>query len=100
MFITVLSDGETWDIGGYLIEISDDEYNRLNASDDLDDLVSHREIDLNSVVIDDGEDLSEIRTEDLDPILKSHRRELVKRAIVGINNLDVEQALRIVRCLV
>jgi hypothetical protein len=100
MFITVLSDGDTWDVGGSLVEVSEEEYNRLIASGDLDELVSSRDINLNDIVIDDGEDLFYIRTEDLDPVLKSHRRELVKRLSVSIKAGNVSDALRIAKCLV
>jgi hypothetical protein len=99
MFIVVLTDGETWDIGGYLVEIDNDEYNRLNACGDLSDIRSKREILLRSVVEDDGETFGNVMSEDLDPVIKSHRRELVNRVIGHVALGNVDEVLRIVSFL-
>lgn len=95
MFITVLTDGETWDIGGYLVEVSEEEYNRLNACGDLSEVRAIREILLRSVVKDDGETFGDVRSEDLDPVIKSHRRELVNRVIANVALGHVDEVLRI-----
>lgn len=89
MFIVVLSDGKTWDVDGHLIEISEEEYIKLNASGDLDfdNIKVDRCIPISTIVTDDGSDLSKhVRTEDLDPVIKSHRRELVNRLRQNIRN--------------
>lgn len=95
MFIVVLKDGETWDLNGFLIEISEEEYNKINESGELGDLKCEREIDLLSVVEDDGEGLKNIRSEDLDPVFKSHRRELVNRVIANVYLGNVDEVVRI-----